>query len=246
MPVLDPDIIDDFINDESNVRRLNNLLKEKQEVSDMFGQDFFANYLKNEFGILSLLRRNGIEPSFMLTPGRFGEDAEALDNRIKSIEIKSKAYNVKTWKLPDIINNSSFAVLFDKIRQRGSVAKIKKYDGYAFGIFMENFDAPEWVTINHYEPILLMWIKKAGARKVTKMLLSKIRKQNKQLKEDNVDHDHAFRNNTIQPTFQEVFELLPERDLHLIVNGVKLTKFQYKQALKLGDVFWNKNGSPAT
>lgn len=244
MPVLDSGAIDDFINDDSFVRQLNKLLKDKQKVSDMFGQDFFANYLKNEFGILSLLRRSGIEPSFMLTSGRTGDDAEALGNRIKSIEIKSRAYSVKTWKLPDIINNSSFTVLFDKIRQRGSLAKIKKYDGYAFGIFMENFDHPDWVTVNNYEPILLMWIKKAGAKKVTNLLLSKIRKLNTQLKQDNVDHDNTFRNNNIQPTFQEVFKLLPERDLHLIVNGIRLTKFQYKQALQQGDEYWDKNGQP--
>lgn len=243
-PVLDPGVVDKFINDKKFTKRVSNLLSEKQVVSDMFGQDFFSNYMKNEFGILSLLRRTGIEPSFMLTPGRFGEDAEALGNRINSIEIKSRAYNVKQWKLPDIIHNSSFTVLFDKIRMEGSIEKIQKYDGYAFGIFMENLDFPKWVTIHNYEPIVLMWIKKSGAKKVTKLLLNKIAKLNKQLKKDKVDHDNTFKHNNIQPTFQEVFELLPERDLHMIVNGVKLTKFQYKQALKKGDDFWDKKGQP--
>lgn len=245
MPVLDPNVIDKFINNKLLTRRLNNLVKEKQEVSDIFEQDFFANYFKNEYGIMSLLRRSGIEPSFLLTKGRFGEDAEAPGSRIKSIEIKSYSYKVKTWKLPDIIKYSSSTVIFDKIRQRGSIGKINKYDGYAFGIFMENLDYPDWVTINNYEPILLMWIKKSGAKKVTKMLLKKIRKLKRQLKRDNVGHDTSFRNNNILPTFQEVFELLSDRDLYLIVNGVRLTKFQYKQALKKGDEYWDKNGEPA-
>ena len=245
MPVLDPKVVDKFINNKTFARRLNDLVKEKQEVSDLFEQDFFANYLKNEYGIMSLLRRSGIEPSFLLTKGRFGEDAEALGSRVKSIEIKSNSHKkAKKWKLPDIINNSSHVVIFDKIRQRGSIAKIRKYDGYAFGIFMENLNYPDWVTINNYEPILLMWIKNSGAKKVTKLLLKKIAKRKRQLKRDNVDHDNSFSNNTVQPTFKEVFELLPDRDLYLIVNGVRLTKFQYKQALKKGDEFWNKKGLP--
>ena len=246
MPVLDPDVVDGYINNKLFTRRLNDLVREKQEVSDLFEHDFFANYHNYEYGIMSLLRRSGIEPSFMLTSGRFGEDADALGNRIKSIEIKSnKARKGKTWKLPDIINNSSHVVLFDKIRQRGSIAKIKKYDGYAFGIFTENLDYPNWVTINNYEPILLMWIKNSGAKKVTKLLLKKIGRLKRQLKRDNIDHDNSFGNNTIQPSFQEVFELLPDRDLYLIVNGVRLTKFQYKKALKMGDEFWDKNGKPS-
>ncbi len=246
MPVLDPDVVDNYINDKLFSRRLNNLVKEKQEVSDIFEHDFFANYRNNEYGIMSLLRRSGIEPSFILTKGRFGADAEALGNRIKSIEIKSTTPRKgKAWKLPDIINNSSPAVLFDKIRQRGSIAKIEKYDGYAFGIFMGNHDCPDWVTIHNFEPILLMWIKRSGAKKITKMLLQKIAKLKRQLKRDNIDHDNSFGNNTIQPTFQEVFDLLQDRDLYLIVNGVRLSKFQYKKALKQGDKYWNKNGKPA-
>lgn len=246
MSILDPDVVDDLINNESVVRRINTLLKKKQKVSDMVGQDFFANHHNYEYGIRSLLRRTGIEPSFMLTPGRNNDDAEALGSKIKSIEIKSrKAHKAKIWKIPDIVNNSSYTVFFDKIRQKGSVAKIKKYDGYAFGIFPENLDYPDWVTINNYEPILLMWIKNLGAKKVTKLLLKKIDKQKRQLKRDKVVHDNTIGNNTIQPTFQEVFELLQDKDLYLIVNGVRLTKFQYNQALKKGDEYWDKNGEPA-
>lgn len=241
MPVLDPDVIDDYVYDEIFTARLDNLLKEKQEISNEFGQDFFANYLKNEYGILSLLRRTGMEPSFMLAIGRYGADAEALGNNIQSIEIKSKAYNVKTWKLPDIINNSSFAVCFDKIRQGGSIEKIKAYDGYAFGIFTENLDRPEWVTIHTFEPTILLWIKKkSGVKKVSNMLLDKISKKLKKLAKDKTPHDTTYGNNTVQPSFQEVYNLLTDKELNLIVNGVSLTKKEYAKALEMGDEFWWK------
>lgn len=242
MSVLDPDIIDHYVNDEVFTARLDNLLKEKQEISNDFGQDFFANYLKNEYGILSLLRRTGMEPSFMLAIGRCGSDAEALP-KIESIEIKSKAYNVKTWKLPNIVDNSSFAVTFDKIRQGGSIEKIKAYDGYAFGIFAENLNRPEWVSIHNFEPIILMWIKKkSGVKKLSNLLLCKIKTKLDKLAKDKTPYDTSYVNNTIQPSFQEVFNLLTDKELNLIVNGVSLSKKEYMQALELGDDFWTKTG----
>jgi hypothetical protein len=241
MPAIDPGKLEFLVNSPWAIEKINLYLELREEIKDEFNQDLFYNSFDKEYGTTSLLRRTGYEPTFATTTGMHGEDAEAPGRNLFAIEIKSQSYSVKGWKLPDI-TSPSFSFSFDKVRQSGIREKIQKYDGYALGIFDTNYKSrPHWVRVHNFEPIVLMYITGSGAIKVTNWLLNMIDEKNEQLERDDVEFDNSHRNNRIQPKYSDVFNMLNNNDMKLIINGQQMSKSHYLIALEKGDIYWEQD-----
>ena len=240
MPAIDPGLLAYRVDDPWTTEKINQYLLLREEIKAAFGQDLFYNSFNMEYGTTSLLRRLGFEPTFITTASLHGEDAEAPGSKLKAIEIKGCNYNVKNWKIPDI-THPSFNFSFDKIRQQGTREKIERYDGYALGVFDTNYKArPHWVQVHHFEPIVLMYITGNGATKLTSWILQQMDDKLAIIERDQIALDNSHQWNRIQPKYADVFNLLTNHDMRLIVNGYRMSKNHYKFALDLGDLFWEQ------
>lgn len=212
-------------------------------LTDELGVDIYTNKFHYELGIMSLLRSTRIEPTFETTAGLHGVDAHAPGNGLSHIEIKGSKYDIKTFKLPDI-STMSMTFKIDRISQQATLDKINEADGYALGVFLRYpYNVPSWVKDGFFEPIVLMWIKGSGVKKVSAFLLNKIEEIKEKQKQILITNPNQRNVDRAFIKYSDIYHVLGARDLRLVVNGKMMNKKTYEQCLKEGESFWLKTKS---
>jgi len=115
----------DVIDSKEDLKEAFRLLK---KVVDATGVNLIDNYSYREFTSLADIQE--LLPSVKKTPGRTGDDASAIEEGYKSLELKSGTCRAKT------LTENNFAQLkFDKQNESVRREAIFKYDGFGLSVF---------------------------------------------------------------------------------------------------------------